>query len=116
MVCSIFLVPLVIAQTHTAMMTRRLKAAEPTIVDGPSAPALKSPRVISLTLSRISGADEPSAIRERLATTGFLRGVCILSLDRQRIHDTEPTEVEACDPSHRRAPASASREVRQGEH
>ena len=61
-----------IAATHTPRMTSRLKAAEPTMVEGPRSPAMKPPVVISTTLSRISGAEEPRAISDRLATTGFL--------------------------------------------
>ena len=53
-------------------MTRKLKAAEPTMVEGPSSPGL-DPRVcrVSMTLSRISGAEEPRAMRVRFATVGF---------------------------------------------
>jgi hypothetical protein len=71
-ISSILRVPSVIAATHTPRMTRRLKAAEPTIVEGPRSPAMNLPVVISMTLSRISGAEEPRAIRDKLATTGFL--------------------------------------------
>ena len=51
-----------------------MNAALPTIVDGPSSPEKKSPCDevnISITDSRISGADEPNAISERLAIVGF---------------------------------------------
>ena len=73
-ISSILRVPSVIAATHTPRMTSRLKAAEPTIVEGPRSPAMNLPVVISMTLSRISGAEEPRAIRDKLATTGFLHG------------------------------------------
>jgi hypothetical protein len=54
------------------MITNRLNAAEPTIVDAPSGPMKKLlVMVTSMSESRISGADEPSAISERLATVGF---------------------------------------------
>ena len=38
-ICSIFFVPSVMAVTTTALITSRLKAAEPTIVEGPRSPA-----------------------------------------------------------------------------
>merc|ERR1719240_3282 len=60
-----------IATMHTAVMTIRLNAAEPTIVDGPSSPELKPSLRTSTTERRISGADEPSAISVRLATVAF---------------------------------------------
>lgn len=56
---------------QTAMMTRRLKAADPTMVEGPSAPAKKFPATTSMTDRIISGAEEPSAMRDRLAMVGF---------------------------------------------
>jgi hypothetical protein len=71
-ISSILRVPSVIAATHTPRMTSRLNAAEPTIVEGPRSPAMNLPVVISMTLSRISGADEPRAIRDKLATVAFL--------------------------------------------
>merc|ERR1719272_220695 len=57
-----------IATTHTAVITSRLKAALPTIVEGPNSPAKNLFETHSMTDSRISGADDPRAIRVRLAT------------------------------------------------
>ena len=58
------------ATTQIARIISRLNAAEPTIVLGPSSPEYIWPP-ISITESRISGADEPSAISVRLAIVGF---------------------------------------------
>lgn len=57
-----------------------MKAAEPTMVEGPSSPGLL-PRVptVSTTLSRISGAEEPRAMRVKLATVGFQTGTLLLT-------------------------------------
>mmetsp|Transcript_89713 Transcript_89713/g.257034 ORF Transcript_89713/g.257034 Transcript_89713/m.257034 type:complete len:346 (+) Transcript_89713:188-1225(+) len=65
-----------ITKTQTAMMTNILKAALPTIVDGPSGtlpsgPLKKLSRKFSKTLIKISGALEPKAIKVRLATVAF---------------------------------------------
>ena len=49
------------------MMTSKLNEADPTIVDGPRAPAKNRLFSTSMMDSRISGADEPSAINVRLA-------------------------------------------------
>jgi hypothetical protein len=63
---------------HTALINNRLKAAEPTIVDGPSSPAGWSIAVhTSLTASKISGAEEPRAMRERFASVAFQTGFSI---------------------------------------
>ena len=63
------------AGMHTAVIHKRLKAAEPTIVNGPMGLA-GSPRVpiVSNTLSKISGADDPRAIKVRFATVSFHLG------------------------------------------
>jgi hypothetical protein len=52
------------AQTYMqmAMMMKKLKAADPTIVPGPKSPASKLLPTISITESRISGAE---AIRKK---------------------------------------------------
>lgn len=62
-----------------AEIIKKLKAAEPTMVDGPSSPGLE-PRVVatSITLRRISGALDPSAMRVRLAMVGFQTGTLVL--------------------------------------
>jgi len=66
------------AATQTAEMTNRLNAALLTIVAAPSLPILKPPKTTSMTESRISGADEPSAMSVRLATVPF--HTCTLDL------------------------------------
>mmetsp|Transcript_5229 Transcript_5229/g.13440 ORF Transcript_5229/g.13440 Transcript_5229/m.13440 type:complete len:257 (+) Transcript_5229:713-1483(+) len=59
------------AETQTALIISRLNAALPTMVDGPSVPAKKPSMHSSVADSRISGADEPSAINERFAMVPF---------------------------------------------
>jgi len=56
----------------TALITKRLKAAEPTMVEAPRGPA-GSPSVyrVSEQLRRISGADDPRAMSVRFAKVGF---------------------------------------------
>mmetsp|Transcript_101967 Transcript_101967/g.255539 ORF Transcript_101967/g.255539 Transcript_101967/m.255539 type:complete len:237 (+) Transcript_101967:1963-2673(+) len=62
--------PAGIETTHTAVMQRRLKAALPTMVEGPSSLDWKVGKM-PMTFSKISGALEPSAMSVRLATVGF---------------------------------------------
>mmetsp|Transcript_26312 Transcript_26312/g.60718 ORF Transcript_26312/g.60718 Transcript_26312/m.60718 type:complete len:224 (+) Transcript_26312:2179-2850(+) len=65
---------------QTAMITRRLNAAEPTIVNGPSAGAKNWFLSSSMMDSMISGADEPSAISVKFATVEFQTFFLILCL------------------------------------
>ena len=53
------------------MMTKRLKAADPTIVPGPNSPESNPLPKTSMMAKRISGAEEPRAIRVRLETVSF---------------------------------------------
>ena len=56
----------------TAVMMNKLKAADPTIVLGPNSSGSSSMSItVSTTASMISGAEEPRAIKVRLATVGF---------------------------------------------
>ena len=54
-----------------AIIMKRLKAADPTMVEGPKSPAFISLPKVSTTERRISGADEPKAMRVKLETVSF---------------------------------------------
>ena len=60
-----------IDKIHTLKMTIKLKGADPTIAPEPSLAEAKLLARISMMLSRMTGADEPRAIRVKLATVSF---------------------------------------------
>ena len=69
------------ATIEAAVITSKLNAADPTIVNGPSSDA-GSPLVliVSIRLSKISGAEEPRAISVRFAIVAFQTGTSILAV------------------------------------
>ena len=53
-------------------ITNKLKAADPTIVEGPSSGGdCEIAKPVWRTFKRISGADEPRAMRDKLAIVSF---------------------------------------------
>ena len=60
------------AAIETPEITRKLNAADPTIVDGPNRPG-SFPKVVTVSMidKSISGALEPNAMRVKFAIVGF---------------------------------------------
>merc|ERR1719220_432078 len=84
------------------MIMNRLKAADPTIVPGPRSPASKPLAQISMTDNMISGAEDPSAMRVRLATVSFhtltmetsFSWAVIISMDSMNLSETMATPMK----------------------
>ena len=61
-------------------MTKRLKAADPTMVDGPMSDDSVRDYKVSIMAMKISGMDDPRAISDKFAMVGFQMGSSTRSL------------------------------------